>query len=641
MFSHKSRAIAVCISGSDPQYQGVVLDSIYIKCSELGYYPAVFFSLADNLEHKMNEEGEAVIYSLPDFSLFDGLVILGRQFSDDILKSITDKAKAAGIPVVAISRKIEGCYEIGFEYDDGIENIVRHFRDVHSFTRINFMAGLRGNGISDHRLDLFERAMKKFGLPLDTEQIGYGNFWAEPIAAEVERFMSSENPPEAIVCLNDSTAVMVSEKLAEMGYKIPDDVCVSGFDGIREARDYSPQITTAMPDAKLASFKAVEIIDKLLHGEDCPQRVSLPLNYSFTESCGCSKLNQYNDHKIVHRLYNQIYDMRDFSKGIIKLNAYLTGIKSVSETSERLYTSIKKAWARKTWLCVNADFFDCDTSDESTMNGPAHNGYCEEMDVLVYTEKEIRKEKPRFKTKELLPDFLNELRDCRCILFVPLHSQGKTIGYFALDYTPPTENERSAQKDFGNFHTWLMTMSGVLENVRIQNQLSSYAQTINKLYIIDPLTSLYNRRGFYKMVKEKIAAYNGEKVGIAVVSADLDNLKAINDLHGHADGDFAILSVANVLKKAAGSDGISARFGGDEFVVFLMNCDENGAEEFIGEVNSMLDSINGESGKPYRIGASCGFATEVLSPDLFLDALINKADTAMYKIKKMHKSVRE
>jgi diguanylate cyclase (GGDEF)-like protein len=88
--------------------------------------------------------------------------------------------------------------------------------------------------------------------------------------------------------------------------------------------------------------------------------------------------------------------------------------------------------------------------------------------------------------------------------------------------------------------------------------------------LTDELTGLYNRRGFFVSAQQQLKLANRYNKGIFIFSADLDDLKIINDNFGHKTGDSALVETANILKKTFRESDIIARIGGDEFVILGM-----------------------------------------------------------------------
>lgn len=157
------------------------------------------------------------------------------------------------------------------------------------------------------------------------------------------------------------------------------------------------------------------------------------------------------------------------------------------------------------------------------------------------------------------------------------------------------------------------------------------------LFSHDPLTGLFNRRGFFREIHNKIEESVGKNFILSIYSFDMDNLKQINDNHGHSEGDFSIMAISSSLVKAAeGEDYIIARFGGDEFIaarISEVEADDNYVERFCG----CLEQLHRESGKPYRIVASCGSGRASITPDIKIDEVISTADMMMYSEKAIHK----
>jgi diguanylate cyclase (GGDEF)-like protein len=150
----------------------------------------------------------------------------------------------------------------------------------------------------------------------------------------------------------------------------------------------------------------------------------------------------------------------------------------------------------------------------------------------------------------------------------------------------------------------------------------------------DPLTQLANVTSFYEELG-RLEATKPES--FALVLVDLDELKQLNDKHGHQSGSFAIQAVARSLRKVVRATDCVARFGGDEFVVILKDADRQGAQIVI---NRMREFLNGESvpGAPeVRLSVSAGIS--LYGEDgVASDALLMAADMAMYEDKRARKA---
>jgi diguanylate cyclase (GGDEF)-like protein len=152
----------------------------------------------------------------------------------------------------------------------------------------------------------------------------------------------------------------------------------------------------------------------------------------------------------------------------------------------------------------------------------------------------------------------------------------------------------------------------------------------------DALTGLANRALFDEIVDHDLAICGRTEAPLAVLYADLDGFKAVNDAYGHATGDELLRAVAARLKNGIRSSDLAARLGGDEFAIVLVNTDMEAAATVAGK---LADSVS----MPYPIGqltieisASIGVAGYPGS-GTSSEALLHSADEAMYKAKSSRK----
>lgn len=157
---------------------------------------------------------------------------------------------------------------------------------------------------------------------------------------------------------------------------------------------------------------------------------------------------------------------------------------------------------------------------------------------------------------------------------------------------------------------------------------------LNRMSMIDELTGVYNRRGFYVSANRILKAAENEGRQAAIIFGDLDNLKKVNDTFGHDDGDYAIVSCAEFLKKSLRTTDVVGRIGGDEFAAFAI-CDD---AEIIAKLPSRIKGIaakhNEVSDKPYNVTVSIGIYPIICSPELNIQDFMDKADNALYEDKK-------
>ena len=132
-----------------------------------------------------------------------------------------------------------------------------------------------------------------------------------------------------------------------------------------------------------------------------------------------------------------------------------------------------------------------------------------------------------------------------------------------------------------------------------------------------------------------IAGARRARTQMAVLAVDLDNFKAVNDQHGHAAGDTVLVTAAQRMKQLLREADVIARFGGDEFVIVLVQVDDAEAAREVARrvVDYLRQPIPLTGGASAHIGASVGIAMCCEDGDT-LDALLKKADAALYAAKR-------
>ncbi len=155
----------------------------------------------------------------------------------------------------------------------------------------------------------------------------------------------------------------------------------------------------------------------------------------------------------------------------------------------------------------------------------------------------------------------------------------------------------------------------------------------------DPLTQVYNRKAVKDIINNKLSKINGRLS--ALLFLDLDDFKDINDNLGHSEGDFALKMVADAINRSIRCTDLVGRYGGDEFVVFLSEISSKGEVlRCVERIFQCFDSVYYEHVRGKNIitfSCSIGIAFSPENGEDF-DVLVNKADMALYKSKKMGKN---
>jgi len=159
-------------------------------------------------------------------------------------------------------------------------------------------------------------------------------------------------------------------------------------------------------------------------------------------------------------------------------------------------------------------------------------------------------------------------------------------------------------------------------------------ETLRALALVDDLTNLYNRRGFLTLAQQQLKTADRAKRRMVLLFADFDGLKQINDAFGHAEGDRALIEVANALRETFRESDIVARIGGDEFVVLAIETDGFPAEILATRLQGNLEARNARGDLRYKLSLSVGLARYDPERPCSIDDLLTQADRAMYEKKR-------
>jgi len=168
---------------------------------------------------------------------------------------------------------------------------------------------------------------------------------------------------------------------------------------------------------------------------------------------------------------------------------------------------------------------------------------------------------------------------------------------------------------------------------QIENQTE-----LERLSRTDSLTGLFNRRAFTEELERALVRSRRNRQPGAIFFVDLNNFKSVNDIRGHDFGDRVLKELAKILKHAARSYDFVARLGGDEFALWFDNIEKDSARRRGQEIlrNSRhLEELSGTPRKP--LGLSIGIAMFQFDTDETSDALLKRADAAMYRAKQSRK----
>lgn len=620
------KTIGIILFDITGYYQQQLVHTLSKTASKHGYNLLTFSAFTIYGSDTKNAAGEYNILHLIPYEHLDALIVCHDTFNsdeavDELWKLVTERCQA---PIISIRKKVNGCYNILVEDTDAIPTFVRHFHDVHHFDRIAFMSGPYNHPDAIFRLEKYKEAMAELGLDCPEEYIFEGDFWKNCAADAANHFMNLTNRPQAIVCANDYMALSLCKELTLQGYSVPQDVAISGFDDVRDARANVPPLTTCSVSIPDMAKKAMETIDTLLNGKEAPACTFVPTKIIIRNSCGCES-STMKDLSL-----SRMYEV-ELMEQLINHNAHntfvsisLENMTSAEDIGDYLRLEDVPGIARDFYLCLGIHGNGAYPQVKKKAPGFAKRSHS------IYSLRDLNPiATSSFETKKLLPPEAIR-KEPMTVFFFPIHYLEYNFGYVAA-----TSNGEEAQDTL--FHSWLSLIGNTLENSRIRAKNQALLEKLNMLYHEDFLTKLYNRRGFEQFSEEEFIEAKKRNIKTMTLSIDMDNLKYINDVYGHSHGDLALQTIADAMRHACSGHEICARIGGDEFAVFGYDYSEEQAEKYTENFLQYLVDFNADSNLPYCVNASFGYTISDPSISISREQYMKASDDLLYQNKRKRK----
>ena len=216
--------------------------------------------------------------------------------------------------------------------------------------------------------------------------------------------------------------------------------------------------------------------------------------------------------------------------------------------------------------------------------------------------------------------------DIRSSLIVPLRIGDETVGIIGIEST------RAAA--FSTEDETLLTATS--HQVAAAVRVARLHQAAKSAAATDPLTGLPNRRVFFDKLAEGLASSEADGAPLSVAIIDANGLKQLNDQHGHAAGDQALIKIGEMLAAGVRLGDVVARIGGDEFGVVFPGAPLFAADRIMRRLAEDIANATIPSGE--RLPTIAWGIAPALVEGTSVDALVDAADRAMYRQKQLGKS---
>lgn len=627
------KKIAVFAGGWSFEYVQEVLSGIAKVAGEADIDVFTFVNYSLRWESPAQCEAEFNIFTLPDLDEFDGIIVLGNSFNLTMeTEYFKEKLKSVKCPVVSLEYEFEGVPSVFTDNYAGMKELVEHIVTEHGVREILFVGGPEDHADSAERLRAVKEVAQENGFSLPEENVKYGD-WGMASAMEQALIWMEENDnrlPDAIVCANDIMAFGVANRLGEMGYHVPEDVIVTGYDCLTQTREFHPILASVSHEWGSMGVKAIHMLLDSMQGKKI-ENVLLNTRFIPNESCGCAewKTNAHQD-----ETFFKLRDSIALDSHFRSIYLYIRKNENMEELSDSLSTLFEREHdieGENFTLCLDSEFFHIEEGDANLRT----RGYNDDM-AVVGTVKDGQKKPPKIMKKKDAIFYLAKNREVPGVyMYVPVYSDEKTYGFAVL--TGDLEIIHN-----NRLYIWTRHMNQYLEQVRRNIMIVNLTERLTNLSVMDTLTGVYNRAGCERITYPMLEDWK-EKGGLGVIFlVDIDKMKSINDQSGHANGDLALRTVASVLRAEMPRDWVVSRFGGDEFLVGGRVVDgEIDIDGICQAVQERLAKEVEKRGIEFRLTVSVGGVPIRPEDEFDIEKYLQMADESMYRMKDNHHKIME
>ncbi len=213
----------------------------------------------------------------------------------------------------------------------------------------------------------------------------------------------------------------------------------------------------------------------------------------------------------------------------------------------------------------------------------------------------------------------------------PIIDRGQSLGSLGVAFKDGTALDEARSS---LFETMARQLGSIVRAAMLHAELERANARLDILASTDALTHLPNRRTALRVLEREISRAKRLGSKISVIMCDIDHFKLFNDRHGHDCGDYVLVQTATLIADSLRSTDLASRWGGEEFLLILGNADPEGvvglAERIRKRVQAAVMEYEG-----LRLSVTITLGVAISSPDLGGDAVIAKADEALYEGKRL------
>lgn len=593
------KIIAVCLTKIQDEFTYEFMDALYRTVKGSEYRCLLFNSFSDFYEHDTYDRGAKAVYKLINFDIVDALVIKSNCFFDEqIVDELIASAKERQVPVILVNGEAKGCFSVLPSCEKALSGLIEHVIREHHKKKLYFMSGRRNEKHSQERETIFLDTLRKCGIDPKTARIDYGDFWYEPAAEVIDRWIREKDLPEAVICANDAMAIASCRRLEEYGIHVPEDIIVTGFDGLASYRFASPSLSTCTKSPEVLAEKCFTMIRKAIEENAAPYKDFEEYVLELRESCGCRLKSQEDYRLYADRLYERIREMEGHEQHILHWVDRVVESIDMGIVGNKLHSYILP----DSLVSINSDFLQ--DSRRSRRTGE-EQPFTEDMIVISSKDNDFRSGSYElYKMAEMYPDLSEHIAEDVMYVFQSVYAEDMVCGYYVV-------KTKDLIGDANKIHRVSKIMNLAFGLIVSKMNQAYISKSMDEMQYRDSVSGVWNLKGLVNKMTESYE--ERRKSGMAVSVYNIPKYQYIYENYGFQDVEEMVRLTADVLQLANPPKTLIARIADDSFVVINEAENAERAGELVSEAVPVfyrfIESFNKNQDKEYYLEVNCGCTT--------------------------------
>lgn len=593
------KLIAVCLTKIQDEVTYEFIDALYQTVKGSDYRLLLFNSFSDLYHQNVYDEGAKSIYQLLNYDLVDAVIIKADTINDhQVIRDLIARAKERQIPVILLNMKAEGCYSIVPSYENVFSQLIEHVIKVHHKRKLYFLSGSMGESNSMLREKIFRETLRDCGIDPQTAKVAYGEYWYGPAERAVENWIQSGDLPEAIICANDAMAVAACKVLKRHQIRVPEDMIVTGFDGVPSYQFHRPALSTCTRTSSVLAGKCREMLTNILEKNKPPYRDIEEYTLTIQESCGCRKQSHPDYQLCADRLCVSRWDTQRHEEFI------LSQVERVVETIDMgiIGNKLNSFILPDSMVALNSDFL---AATRSNVKPDPGRPFAEEMIVISSLDSNLDRHRyALYKSAEMYPHLEEAVSEDTMFLFQSIYVENNVCGYYIV-------KSKELLTDASKIHRVSKVMNLAFSLIISRMQQDHMSHSLEEMQYHDPVTGVLNLKGLVKRINELYPIWKERAIAVSVYN--IPKYQFIYENYGLKDVEETVQLTADALRMANPQDTVTARISDDSFCIINEAEDQGAAGLIINDsvraFYRFIESFNKTQDKEYFVEVNCGCTT--------------------------------